>query len=265
MHVERHPWMYVVVTEPADTAAFAKAWPGSRLDPENSYGFSFSLPQGAFVGACLATDDGVIEPVGHDPAAFLALREAAGRHGAAELGLHELLAARYPGPAVDPTFGVRLAYRPMLSTSHAHGWVSVHEAAVPDPARLGGYAGMPAALERLGFTPATNRLAVSRRTDEGYGRPDLVTYAIAGRLSLRRGGVRLSLAPVTPAGERDLAEAMVSGPVHGDPEERRRLADAAHDLSEVCRLTPFTLARAVPDLDDALPMGRGQAKAAASA
>jgi len=85
---------YTVTAEPEDVASFTATWPCSGLDPDCSYRFEFSASNGDLVDVTASRDG---KPVDHeDGSALVALSEDAGRFGAEQLGLEDVLAIRWP-------------------------------------------------------------------------------------------------------------------------------------------------------------------------
>lgn len=102
MQADRIGAEYSVSVDKDDVVAFMRSWPCSGLDADASYRFVFSASNGDLVDLTVTRGDGHVDTTeSEDGPALLALSEDAGRFGAEELGLEEVIAIRFPtGPSI---------------------------------------------------------------------------------------------------------------------------------------------------------------------
>ncbi len=146
------------------------------------------------------------------------------------------------------------------SSSYGSGWLTRHAAAI-EPRSLGAYAAIPAGLEALGFETYRNRLILVRQTLELPGKPSAARYEIGGRLSFQRRDVIYVLVPARPAQNQDPIAGLLHDALNGSQPSDPDLLRLAGDPDALCRATRLYPVFAAHD-SAALPMGRGQTKAA---
>lgn len=89
--------IYTVTATNRDVCDFAATWPCHGLDTDCEYVFQFSASTGDIVDVNAIRDSGQLEATAEneDGEALKALSEEAGRYGAEQLGLQDVLSIRY--------------------------------------------------------------------------------------------------------------------------------------------------------------------------
>jgi hypothetical protein len=89
------PHYFVVTADSDDVSKFVASWPGSGLDEEASYSFTFSAKNGDLVDLWAIRGDGQRDATNMDDGPdLLALSEDAMKFGAIELSLDDVIAIR---------------------------------------------------------------------------------------------------------------------------------------------------------------------------
>jgi len=93
---------YTVVVDGEDIGGFMATWPGSNLRADATLTFTFDSGNGDLVDMDMAVDGRVTSTHDVDGPALAALSEEAGRFGALQLGLADVVAIRHPdrGPGL---------------------------------------------------------------------------------------------------------------------------------------------------------------------